>query len=130
MQRTDEQYCDDIEQLADGYKIRKVIVDPSAASFIAALRQRGFNVVKADNTVLDGIRRVSVYLHAGNIQIHRSCVDSIAEFGLYRWDDKAGDDRVVKENDHAMDDIRYFVNTILRKKIGKKESPLILSVAK
>lgn len=102
IQRTDEQYCDDIEQLADGYKIRKVIVDPSAASFIAALRQRGFNVIKADNTVLDGIRRVSVYLHAGNIQIHRSCVDSIAEFGLYRWDDKAGDDRVVKDNDHCL----------------------------
>lgn len=27
---------------------------------------------------------------------------------------------------NCMDDIRYFVNTILRKKIGKKESPLIL----
>lgn len=102
VQRTDEQYCDDVEQLADGYKISKVIVDPSAASFIAALRQRGFKVIKADNTVLDGIRRVSVYLHSGNIQIHRSCVDSIAEFGLYRWDDKAGDDRVVKENDHCL----------------------------
>lgn len=31
---------------------------------------------------------------------------------------------------NCMDDIRYFVNTILRKKIGKKESPLILSAAK
>nr|DAM77721.1 MAG TPA: Hint (Hedgehog/Intein) domain C-terminal region [Caudoviricetes sp.] len=31
---------------------------------------------------------------------------------------------------NCMDDIRYFVNTILRKKIGKKESQLILGVAK
>ena len=41
------------------------------------------------------------------------------EFGLYRWDDKATADTVIKENDHAMDDIRYFSNTILKNKIGK-----------
>ena len=116
--KTDEEYYSELEKLAGDLPVKSVIVDPSAASFIAALRQRGFNVVKADNTVLDGIRRVSVYLHAGNIQIHRSCVDSIAEFGLYRWDDKAGDDSVVKENDHAMDDMRYFVYTIARKSLG------------
>lgn len=119
-QRTDEEYCDEIEKLADGYNIRKVIVDPSAASFITALRKRGFKVIQANNEVLDGIRRTAVYLRNGNIKIHRSCVDSIAEFGLYCWDDKATDDRVVKENDHAMDDIRYFCNTILKNKVRKK----------
>ena len=58
-------------------------------------------------------------LKNGNVKIHRSCVDCIAEFGLYRWDDKATADTVIKENDHAMDDVRYFVNTVLRYKIGK-----------
>ena len=122
VQRTDEDYCDAVEELANGYNIRQVIVDPSAASFIAALRKRGFTIRKANNDVLDGIRRTAVYLKNGNIKIHRSCVDSIAEFGLYRWDDKATADTVIKENDHAMDDIRYFANTIMKNKIGKATS--------
>ena len=115
-QLTDEEYCDEIQALADGYPVAKVIVDPSAASFITALKRRGFRVQQADNAVLDGIRRTSVFLKNGTIKIHRSCADSIREFGLYRWDEKAASDAVVKENDHAMDDIRYFCNTIMRKK--------------
>ena len=123
-QRTDEEYCDDIEELAKGYNIRQVIVDPSAASFITALRKRQFSVRKANNDVLDGIRRTAVYLRNGNIKIHRSCADSIAEFGLYRWDDKAATDTPIKENDHAMDEIRYFSNTILKNKVRvAKEDP-------
>ena len=115
-QLTDEEYCNEIEELAKGRRITKVIVDPSAASFITALKRRGFRVQQADNSVLDGIRRTSVYLKNGNIKIHRSCVDAIREFGLYRWDDKKTVDTVVKENDHAMDDIRYFCNTVMRKR--------------
>lgn len=120
VQRTDEQYCDDIEELAKGYNIKSVIVDPSAASFITALRKRGFRVQKANNDVLDGIRRTAVFLRDGKVKIHRSCADSIAEFGLYRWNEKASKDEVVKDNDHAMDDIRYFCNTILKNKQGKE----------
>ena len=119
IQRTDEEYCDAVEELAKGYNIRQVIVDPSAASFIAALRKRGFVIRKANNEVLDGIRRTAVYLKNGNVKIHRSCADSISEFGLYRWDDKATTDTVVKENDHAMDEIRYFCNTVMKNKVGK-----------
>ena len=116
VQLTDEHYCDAVEDLAKGYDVYKVIVDPSAASFIAALRKRGFTVMKAKNEVLDGIRRTAAFLQNGNIKIHRSCGDTIREFGLYSWDEKATEDTVIKENDHAMDDIRYFVNTILRHK--------------
>lgn len=115
-QLTDEQYCDAVEDFSKGYDVCKVIVDPSAASFIAALRKRGFTVIKGKNDVLDGIRRTAILLQSGNIKIHRSCGDTIREFGLYSWDEKATEDTVIKENDHAMDDIRYFVNTILRYK--------------
>ena len=121
VQKTDEEYCDAVEALAQGYSIKRVIVDPSAASFIAALRKRGYTILKANNEVLDGIRRVAVYLQNGNIKIHRSCGDAIREFGLYQWDDKAKEDTVIKENDHAMDDIRYFANTILKNKVGKRD---------
>ena len=119
IQKTDEEYCEEIVRLAEGKRIQQVIVDPSAASFITALRKRGFTVRKANNDVIDGIRRTAVMLKNGNVKIHRLCVDCIAEFGLYRWDDKATSDTVIKENDHAMDDVRYFVNTVLRYKIGK-----------
>ena len=116
-QMTDEEYCDAIIHLAKDVYITKVIVDPSAASFITALKRRGFRVQQANNSVLDGIRRTAVYLRDGNIKIHRSCVDAIREFGLYRWDEKQNEDKVIKENDHAMDDIRYFCNTIMVRKV-------------
>ena len=115
--RTDEEYCDSVASLAEGYRITSILVDPSAASFIAALRKRGWTVRKADNSVEDGIRRVAVMLANGSIKVHRSCKDSIREFGLYRWDEESGEDKVIKENDHAMDDIRYFANTIMRHKV-------------
>ena len=119
-QLTDEEYCDAVERLTDGYEVKRAIIDPSAASFITALTRRGFRVQQADNAVLDGIRRTAVYLKNGNIKIHRCCTDAIREFGLYRWDDKKTEDAVVKENDHAMDDIRYFCSTIMKYKVEKK----------
>lgn len=121
-QKTDEEYCDEVERLAKGYKIKRVVVDPSAASFIVSLRKRGFYVTKANNDVLDGIRRVSGYLKSGKLKIHRSCGHTIEEFGLYRWDDKSGEDKVIKENDHCADDVRYFVNTVLRHKSGNNNN--------
>lgn len=115
-QKTDEEYCDMVERLAGDKPIRAVVVDPSAASFIEALRRRsGFKVRHADNDVLNGIRTTSDFLRDGRIKIHAGCKDTIREFGLYRWDEKAGSDRVVKENDHAMDEIRYMVMTVLKK---------------
>ena len=114
-QKTDEEYCNEIDKLAAGREIRNVIVDPSAASFITALKRRGYSVKGARNDVLDGIRLTARMLKNGNIKIHRSCGDAIREFGLYRWDDKATSDRVIKENDHAMDDIRYFCATVMKK---------------
>ena len=47
------------------------------------------------------------------MQIHESCTDALREFKTYCWDDKAPQDAVIKENDHAMDDIRYFCYTVL-----------------
>lgn len=119
-QKTDEEYCDMVERLAGEKTIRAVVVDPSAASFIEALRRRGrFKVRHADNDVMNGIRTVSDFLRNGKIKIHESCENTIREFGLYRWDEKSEVDRVVKENDHAMDECRYMVMTVLRKKFKK-----------
>lgn len=115
-QKTDEEYCDMVERLAGEKTIRAVVVDPSAASFIEALRRRcRFKVRHADNDVMNGIRTVSDFLRNGKIKIHESCENTIREFGLYRWDEKSEVDRVVKENDHAMDEVRYMAMTVLKK---------------
>ena len=76
-----------------------------------------FAVWDADNRVLDGIRLTASLLQAGRLNIHRDCTDCIAEFRSYRWDTKAGEDTVIKENDHAMDDIRYFSATIMEREV-------------
>lgn len=113
-QMTDEEYYTALEKLTDGYYIRKVIVDPSAASFMTCIRRHGkYQVWPAVNDVLDGIRVTSSLLSAGMVKIHESCKDAIREFGLYRWDETKNNDTVLKENDHAMDEIRYFCYTIL-----------------
>ena len=113
-QKTDEEHYLSLKNLVGNRKLRCVTVDPSAASFIQVIKRHGeFSVIPAKNNVIDGIRRVSTALKNGEIKICSSCRDSIREFSLYRWDEKNGMDNPIKENDHAMDDIRYFVTTIL-----------------
>ncbi|MCL2513207.1 MAG: PBSX family phage terminase large subunit [Oscillospiraceae bacterium] len=113
-QKTDEEYYKELENLAEDKNIKAVIVDPSAVSFIECTRRHGrFNVIPAKNDVTDGIRRVSDALKSGKLIICRPCADIIREFGLYRWDDNAKRDAPRKEHDHAMDDMRYFVATVL-----------------
>lgn len=108
--RTDEEHYSALEELAGERKISRVIVDPSAASFIECIRRHGkFRVVKADNDVVTGIRQVSAALKQNRLKFHESCKDILREFQLYRWSEKVGTDAPIKENDHAMDDMRYFV---------------------
>lgn len=115
-QKTDAEYADDLEQWLEGTKIKGVIVDPSAASFIAELRKRGYKVVKAHNDVLDGIRLTGTKFNQRKIVIASSCVNLLKELASYIWDEKAaehGEDKPVKTFDHACDALRYFVATIL-----------------
>ena len=116
VQRTDGQYADDLVEFIGNLNIEYVVIDPSAASFIAELRSRGINVKRARNDVKNGIREVSNMLNKNQLGFLESCKMTINEFAVYVWDSKAtdrGEDAPIKENDHCMDAIRYFVNTIL-----------------
>ncbi len=118
-QLTDEEYALALSNLAGGRPITAVIVDPSAASFIEVLRRKGWRVQKAKNDVLGGIRLTADALKTGKVVICQGCEDCLRELDTYVWDlDGKGVDRVKKENDHAMDDMRYFVSTVL----GAKET--------
>ena len=117
--RTDEEHYEQLERLCGNRKIERVIVDPSAASFIACIRRHGrYWVEPAKNGVLEGIQLTAAMLNEGRIRFCSGCADSIREFGVYRWSEEQGREFPVKENDHAMDDMRYFVNTILYKQGG------------
>ena len=82
-QKTDGEYADDLERFLGGVKPRAVIVDPSAASFIALLRQRGYAVQTADNAVLSGIRLVGQLLQEDNLIFSDTCTETKAEFQAY-----------------------------------------------
>ena len=113
-QMTDAEYADALADLAGPRNITAVIVDPSAASFMEVLRRRGWRIQKADNDVLAGIRLTSDCLKDGKIVICEGCGDCLREMEEYVWDLSSGSrDRVRKEHDHAMDDMRYFVATVL-----------------
>lgn len=112
-QMTDEEYADRLTALSGGRTITAVVVDPSAASFMEVLRRRGLPVRKARNDVLSGIRRTSDLLKAGKLVICTPCADCLREMQEYVWEERAGNDTVKKCNDHAMDDMRYFVSTVL-----------------
>ena len=114
VQKTDEQYYKDLCEFANGYTIERVIVDPSAASFKAVIKQDGKFIVRdANNDVLDGIRFTASMIASGVVHFHSSCVNLFAEFGAYVWDETKGNDEVIKENDHAMDAMRYFMYTVI-----------------
>ena len=121
-QKTDGEYADDLLTLLDGETPRGVVVDPSAASFITELRQRGLPVLPGDNRVADGIRAVGELLRGERLLFQAECVHTATEFRSYVWDEKnaaQGMDKPVKEHDHCMDAVRYFVMTVVQRESAR-----------
>lgn len=111
-QKTDAEYYVDLKQLAGDLTIKRLIVDPSAASFITLVeKEHQFKIWDADNTVIEGIQHVAQCIADKKLLVNDCCKRTIQEFGLYRWDETAPEDKVIKENDHAMDALRYVIQT-------------------
>lgn len=116
IQKTDAQYADDLEKFIGDYKVKRIIVDPSAASFIVELRKRGYRVQKAKNDVLDGIRLTASFMAQDKLLIDEDCTETLKELASYAWDSdssKTGEDKPVKEYDHSMDQMRYYFFTVV-----------------
>ena len=112
-QKTDAEYLEDLKRFTEGETVERVIVDPSAASFIEAVKRAGYPVSRADNNVADGLRVTADLLKQGKIVICEGCENSLKEIAQYCWEDGgAGRDRPRKEKDHAMDEMRYFAMSI------------------
>jgi PBSX family phage terminase large subunit len=117
-QKTDAHYVTDMKAFI-GKDPAQITCDPSAASFIAALKQSGIYVKAADNEVIGGIRAVGTLIAQRNIRVHRDrCRNLIREIQSYAWDDKAlkkGAEAPIKTDDHGCDALRYDVNTNVQK---------------
>lgn len=113
-QLTDEEHYANVEKLIGGRPVEDIIIDPSAGSFKQTIwRHNRYSVYDANNAVLDGIMTTNGMLRTGRIKISTNCENTIDEMGMYSWDTKADDDRVIKEYDHAMDAMRYMAYTKL-----------------
>ena len=109
-----EKYYEMLVKLIGDYPIEYIIIDPSASSMIETIQKYGkYLTVRADNDVLNGIQDVTKYLNAGALFFHDSCRSTFEEFESYVWDDESPEDKVIKENDHSMDQLRYFCRTAL-----------------
>ena len=108
--RSPRQYAADLIRFARGSEC--VVIDPSAEGFILQLHEDSpaLRLKKADNAVLEGVQLVSAALDAGKLMFHPRCERLIAEMEGYRWDERArerGEDKPRKEDDHAVDALRY-----------------------
>ena len=129
VQKTDDDYVRDMERFAETVPegMRRgllTIIDPSAASFIAAMRRSrtGFRIRPADNAVEDGIRETAACMQRGVVRIFDTLTETRRELEGYIWDAKASTDKdkPVKVNDHLMDAARYFVKTMRLAKPAQK----------
>ena len=128
IQKTDVEYADDLDEftadiretLAEREQRLETIIDPSATSFIAVLKKReGYKVRQANNKVADGIRETASAIKCDRIKVCNHLKNWKEEVAGYRWDDSSGIDKPVKEKDHAMDAMRYFVKT---KRVNKAKN--------
>ena len=117
-QKTDAEYVEELWRLLDGRRPDVVVVDPSAASFIEALRRTGLRVQKADNDVLWGIRVTAGMLKEKKLILCSNCADCLREMELYCWEEGAVRDVPRKEHDHAMDEMRYFAAYLAQQERG------------
>lgn len=114
-QKTDSEYASDLKKFIQDRAIKAIYIDPSAASFKIECQRQGINnLYDAENEVIDGIRKVGDLLNNGTLKICRKCDNLIKEFQSYVWDSKSlltGVDKPKKENDHALDSLRYAIYT-------------------
>lgn len=115
-QKDDAEYAEDFVKFVGNTPVDCVIMDPSAASFKAALKKKGMFMVRdADNDVLNGIRTQSRLLASGEYKVCDKCEHTKMDYGAYLWDKNAmkrGEDKPIKQHDHTKDVERYVLQTL------------------
>ena len=101
--------------------------DPESASGVAELKKRGCNVrdvIKGKDSIRNGISAIRDLFKANKLHIHKSCENLIWELETYSYPEKKDmrneDENPIKENDHALDALRYVVAMARSKSIDSK----------
>ncbi len=113
-QKTDAEFVVDIKNFLEPYGVKALYIDPSAASLRLALQRAKLPCIDADNEVLDGIRKTASFIQQGTLSICSACTNLIKEMEAYVWDPqkaKKGEDAPLKVFDHALDALRYVIQT-------------------
>lgn len=113
-QKTNSEFAEDVQEFLEPYGIREIYIDPSAEAFQLELKRKNMHVVHADNSVEDGIQKMTSQMKKGSLFVCENCVNLIREIEGYVWDPKEaekGKDKPMKKNDHCVDALRYIINT-------------------
>jgi PBSX family phage terminase large subunit len=113
-QKLNSEFADDVQTLLEPYAIKGIYIDPSASSMKLELNRRGMHVIPADNDVYNGIETMCNEMAKGNLYVLKDCKNLIREIQNYVWDTKKstqGLDEPVKKADHAVDALRYAMQT-------------------
>lgn len=113
-QKINSEFANDVQEFLEPYAIRAIYIDPSALAMKLELQRRGMHVVEADNDVYNGIQTMCSEMGKGNLFVCKECVNLIREIESYVWDEKKarqGDDEPVKKADHAVDALRYCIQS-------------------
>ena len=113
-QKTSSELADDLKSWMEPYSVKSIYIDPSAANFRLDLQRRGLHPVNADNDVFNGINKMTSLMKEGSLFVCSECTNLIREIESYVWHPKCkekGEDEPLKQNDHAVDALRYAVNT-------------------
>jgi len=93
------------------YKATKHYPDPAEPDRIEILRKMGWNCREVSKDIVSGVDRVRELFKQNRVHIHPDCKNLIHELETYRYPDKKPDkneeEKPVKENDHALDALRY-----------------------
>lgn len=118
IQKTNQEYLQDVKKMLEDYPVRAIYMDPSAASFKFEMQKARIHVVadQVNNDVNYGIETVAKLLKGGDLVICSECVNLIREIETYVWDQKkieTGKDAPLKKgaSDHALDALRYAIAT-------------------
>jgi PBSX family phage terminase large subunit len=100
-----------IERFREMYDGGIIYADPSAKGEIEELKKAGFRVEAGDNEVSAGIQKLKELFASRNLLLSERVQNTLNEINSYRWSDDETKDEPLKENDHAMDALRYAVFT-------------------
>ncbi len=105
---------EEIVEVAGSFSGNKYYPDPAEPDRIDVMRRAGLNIREVSKDVEAGISSVQALLKNNRLFIHSSCTNLIGEFETYRYQEKKPDknepEAPIKENDHAMDAIRYVLH--------------------